>query len=1204
MVNQVIAKQHEAQLEQALILLEGLKQNKDNERIRKVEKLIKKIYDREFITAFSGHFSAGKSTMINALIGEEVLPSSPIPTSANLVKVHRSEIDYAKIYYEKESPLLFESPYEFQTVQSYCKSGDVTEVEIGKKDTLLQEGITVMDTPGVDSTDDAHRLSTESALHLADLVFYVMDYNHVQSELNFTYTKKLLEHGVKLYLIINQIDKHNDEELSFSEFKQTVFDSFAAWDVHPAGIYFTSLKDSEYKGNEFPVVKNLIDHALSHHENWLDETIETALNILQEEHIQWLQEEKQQNSAIFTQQLAEISLEDRQAYIKKEEQYIHNKEQLLIQSEKWQDHFTKTLSDTIKNAYLMPFETRQLAEDFLQSKQKEFKVGLIFSKRKTEEEKERRLALFLEKIQSTVDSQLTWHLRELARKELKEQDIHEVELQNLAQALHIEIDTQTICQTVKKGAGVTGESVLNFCDDVVTKINQLAKRAMEPFIEHVNTCIQQRSNHQIKQLDHQLDEISDVTQAIRSIERVENEYQHQVNQFLTNKQFDSLQLNELLQKWDEETSHYRTYSGAEEIIEEVKTRTKKINPEKQTQEASNKREEMMDQLQLALSLLENEQGFSNVVKQLKTKKRRLHDQNFTIALFGAFSAGKSSFANALLGERVLPVSPNPTTAAINRICPPNEEFTHGTAEVHLKAEEILLVDIQESLKVFAATCYSLDEAYRLIPSVLQNDTADGKEKIHLSFLRAFYEGLPQFKQQLGMSIKANMEDFREYVAVESQSCFVESIDLYYDCSFTKQGITLVDTPGADSINARHTDVAFEYIKNSDAILFVTYYNHAFSKADREFLIQLGRVKDAFELDKMFFLVNAIDLASTDDEVDLVLQYVHDQLLEYGIRFPRLFGISSKLAIAENTRAESNIDSFLEAFEAFLTEDLTGMVIQAAENEYNQLIHRLHQLIVTAKQNADEKEEKTKELQMAQEAIEQLLTKDFLTHLSERLSQEIAELLYYVNQRVYLRYPQFFKEAYNPARLMKNQKSLLQDALKELLQALDFDFSQEMRATSIRIEGFIQKLLKDFQMTIQGNIDTVQSSIVLSHPELTIAREPQFESPFNEVNTQAFEVTFKYFKNAKAFFEKNEKKIMEEQLEHALKPISDQYIEKQTNELSQFYNDILKQLLTKSLSLYTKDIEEQFAVLFSTLLDDGKIAHWSYIHDQLAARRLK
>ena len=54
------------------------------------------------------------------------------------------------------------------------------------------------------------------------------------------------------------------------------------------------------------------------------------------------------------------------------------------------------------------------------------------------------------------------------------------------------------------------------------------------------------------------------------------------------------------------------------------------------------------------------------------------------------------------------------------------------------------------------------------------------------------------------------------------------------------------------MNASHTGVAFNYIKNADAILFVTYYNHAFSQADRQFLLQLGRVKDQFELDKMFF----------------------------------------------------------------------------------------------------------------------------------------------------------------------------------------------------------------------------------------------------------------------------------------------------------------------------------------------------------------
>ena len=59
-------------------------------------------------------------------------------------------------------------------------------------------------------------------------------------------------------------------------------------------------------------------------------------------------------------------------------------------------------------------------------------------------------------------------------------------------------------------------------------------------------------------------------------------------------------------------------------------------------------------------------------KQLTTyEKKQIDwmDKNLPLHLFGAFSAGKSSFSNALIGENVLPVSPNPTTAAINRIRP-------------------------------------------------------------------------------------------------------------------------------------------------------------------------------------------------------------------------------------------------------------------------------------------------------------------------------------------------------------------------------------------------------------------------------------------------------------------------------------------------------------------------------------------------------
>src|SRR5690606_24431575 len=83
---------------------------------------------------------------------------------------------------------------------------------------------------------------------------------------------------------------------------------------------------------------------------------------------------------------------------------------------------------------------------------------------------------------------------------------------------------------------------------------------------------------------------------------------------------------------------------------------------------------------------------------LMAKARTLREQRFTAALFGAFSAGKSSFANALLGDSALPVSPNPTTAAINTVVPPTDDWAHGTARVTMKTREAMEEGIRHSLQ--------------------------------------------------------------------------------------------------------------------------------------------------------------------------------------------------------------------------------------------------------------------------------------------------------------------------------------------------------------------------------------------------------------------------------------------------------------------------------------------------------------------------
>ena len=62
--------------EQLIGLYKHFHNNGDIERAEKTEALLKKLLNHEYIIAFCGHFSAGKSTMINSLLGENVLPSS------------------------------------------------------------------------------------------------------------------------------------------------------------------------------------------------------------------------------------------------------------------------------------------------------------------------------------------------------------------------------------------------------------------------------------------------------------------------------------------------------------------------------------------------------------------------------------------------------------------------------------------------------------------------------------------------------------------------------------------------------------------------------------------------------------------------------------------------------------------------------------------------------------------------------------------------------------------------------------------------------------------------------------------------------------------------------------------------------------------------------------------------------------------------
>ncbi len=1197
-------------------LYDIFEKNNDKESSSKIIQLLKKLYNSEYMIGFSGHFSAGKSSMINELIGESLLPSSPIPTSANLVKV-KSGREYARVYYRDGKIIEYPAPYDYDVIKSYAKDGEAIEsIEISHDNRKLPEQVIVMDTPGIDSTDDAHRVSTESALHLADLLFYVMDYNHVLSELNFQFTKELTDRNKTVYLIVNQVDKHKESELSFVSFKQGVEEAFQNWNVAYSDIFFTTLKEPNHVQNQFKQVQQLLQDKIANKEHLLLEGVFHSAKQIILEHIAFLDDKNAVELEDTKEKLRSLSETERETIPNQIENLNNQLASFEKNREKIEVEYMNEIDTILSNAILMPFQTRDLAKNFVECMRPDFKVGLLFSKNKTEKERDERKQAFLADVKERMSTQLEWHLKDFVGKFAGNLRLSK---QPTGNELATDLSAKELQDLVKPGAGVTGEYILTYTDDVGNyikrKYKQKAVALLNDILEQVKTSTA-KEEQGIKAELEKYEVYQEAFVTLKTFESKRTEILSKLNDIMNgNSEINRVESAEkLLSRFAENVE----ISSTEEILQDLEnqkaaTPTYVEKPTQQQKENKGTSDQAIKHLEKAHELIKPITGLSTLAKDIKEKAQRLKHKHFTVALFGAFSAGKSSFANALMGKHALPVSPNPTTATINKITFPTDEHQHGTVLVKIKSTNQLLDDINHSLHIFGEKAGSLDVSIEIIKSKISNiEKIEAKEKPHFSFLKAVLAGFEKIASDLDHVLTTDMDGFNEYVAKEEKACFVEWIELYYDCPLTKQGITLVDTPGADSINARHTGVAFEYIKNADAILFVTYYNHAFSKADREFLIQLGRVKDTFSMDKMFFIINAADLANSTEELSDVKDYVESQLVGYGIRFPRLYTVSSRAALLEKLNEDSQKDrgilatSGIERFEAdfhsFVIDELTEVAVNEGYVDIKRAASIIDSYIQSAKDDKDIKRAKLQDAKDQHEKMKSVIETVDKQESFGVVEQEIKELSYYIKQRVFLRISDMFKEAFNPSSLRddgRDLKKALQSCLAEFLESVGFDLAQELRATSLRIETFISKRLHGQIGTFNEQIKSINSNMSISESIELDFETIEFKNGLEQEEHTRYKKALALFKNPKSFFEKNEKKHMQDELEILLDAPVSSYLEENQAYLVNFYKQEFNRGLQALQEDALQEIHEYFDGVTKILSEDIDIENLEQVHEKLS-----
>ena len=94
------------------------------------------------------------------------------------------------------------------------------------------------------------------------------------------------------------------------------------------------------------------------------------------------------------------------------------------------------------------------------------------------------------------------------------------------------------------------------------------------------------------------------------------------------------------------------------------------------------------------------------------------------------------------------------------------------------------------------------------------------------------------------------------------------------------------------------------------------------------------------------------------------------------------------------------------FYSFLQNDLKGMAAEALQTDSENVVSLVREQIERAEANIARKGERLIELRELEEALENRFEQSFEEVYVPALTNEVKELLYYVKQRVFLRFPSF------------------------------------------------------------------------------------------------------------------------------------------------------------------------------------------------------
>jgi GTPase SAR1 family protein/flagellar capping protein FliD len=208
-------------LKQQIEVLRSLDMKVEEETLQQLQT---RVQQDNFKVLILGRFKAGKSTFINALLGQEILPAYSIPTTAIINEVKWGKTKRALLHFADDgngSKPAKEVPVEDLEEYVVIRDGAGTQeqrnpyqkVELFWPLKLCENGVEIVDSPGLDEHEVREKVTTDY-VPIVDAVLFILSCEALagKAEVEFIENNLLSIGHEELFFICNRINQVSKKE--------------------------------------------------------------------------------------------------------------------------------------------------------------------------------------------------------------------------------------------------------------------------------------------------------------------------------------------------------------------------------------------------------------------------------------------------------------------------------------------------------------------------------------------------------------------------------------------------------------------------------------------------------------------------------------------------------------------------------------------------------------------------------------------------------------------------------------------------------------------------------------------------------------------------------------------------------------------------------------------------------------------------------